>query len=41
MVRAVRLLPDGRLIPHETRAGSTRFVAPRLETMAIFAIEPG
>jgi len=32
------LLPGNRKIPHRTRAGVVTFTAPRLHTLAMFAI---
>ena len=40
-VRSVRLLPDGRPIEHQNRDGVASFVAPRLETLRMFAMEVG
>ena len=37
-VRSIRLLPGNRKIPHRTRAGVVTFTAPRLHTLALFAI---
>ena len=37
-VRDIRLLPGNRKIPHTVKAGVVTFTAPRLETLALFAV---
>ena len=37
-VRSIRQLPGGKLVPHRTRKGAVTFTAPRLRTLALFAV---
>jgi hypothetical protein len=37
-VRHIRQLPGGKVIPHRTQQGVVTFTAPRLRTLALFAV---